>query len=105
VIDLTDANWDSVVRGDRPVFVAFWAPWCGPCRSQRPTLEALAGHFGRKVVFARLNTDENPDICARHAVSAIPQVLLFRRGVVLTRVVGLQSESILSRLLYRTVEE
>jgi thioredoxin 1 len=104
VVDLTDTTLDSVIGADRPVFVALWASWCVPCRVQQPILETLARHFGSRVVFARLNVDENPQVCARLAVNAIPLVLLFRKGSEPARIVGVQTETALARLIYRFIE-
>ncbi|MGL4555342.1 MAG: thioredoxin family protein [Gemmataceae bacterium] len=104
MIDLNEANWEPIVQTGRPVLVVFWAPWCGPCRQLSPLIDTLAGHFGRKVTFARLNVDENPEACVRHDVSTIPQLLLFQGKRETNRLVGLQSEPTLTRMLYRALE-
>jgi thioredoxin 1 len=104
MVDLTAATWDHVVGGDRPVFVQFWAPWCAPCRAVHPVFVDLAGHFGRRATFARLNVDEGMDLCLRYDIASIPALLLFRRGQVEARFVGTQPAAELGRVLYRVVE-
>ena len=104
MIDLTDANWEPILAAGRPVFVQFWAAWCGPCRVLRPIVETLAGHFGRKATFARLDVDANPAACERLHVSAIPTVMLFVPGREPLRLVGIQSEAALARMVYRALE-
>jgi len=104
VVELTDANCDEVLRQEALVLVEFWAPWCGPCRQLEPTLRALAAHFANKIVFRRVNADENPDLCVRFGVHAIPTLLFFRAGTPVQRSVGLRSEGELSGLLYQLLD-
>jgi thioredoxin 1 len=79
VIELTAANWEKeVVQSDKPVLVDFWAVWCGPCRLLAPTIDKIADQFAGKIKVGKLNTDEHPDIASRYAISAIPQVMVFK---------------------------
>jgi thioredoxin 1 len=93
VRDVTDQDFDDVVlRGDAPVVVDFWAPWCGPCKAVAPVLEQLAeAHPG--VEFVKLDIDANPDSASRFGVLSIPTVILFERGQARETLVGARPRS------------
>jgi thioredoxin 1 len=106
VKEFTTANWDQeVLKSDQPVLVDFWAPWCGPCRALAPTIDKIATDFAGRVKVGKLNTDDNPDLAVRYAISGIPQVLLFKGdGEPRERLVGLQSEPALVKVINRVLE-
>jgi thioredoxin 1 len=85
---LSDKNFRDVVSGNRLVLVDFWAPWCGPCLMVAPVIEELASKYSGRVVFGKLNVDENPQAAADFMVAAIPTLILFKDGVEVERLVG-----------------
>ena len=86
----TDANFETeVLKSTVPVFVDFWAPWCGPCRLMGPIVEELAiALAGKNITIGKLNVDENPNTAGQFSVMSIPSFLLFKNGQVVDTVVG-----------------
>ncbi len=89
VLELTDANFDAeVVKSDVPVLVDFWAEWCMPCRMLAPVIDELAEEFAGKAKVGKLDTDANREVSVNFEISAIPTVLLFHKGEIIQKFVG-----------------
>ncbi len=89
VLDLTDGNFQSeVVDADLPVLVDFWAEWCMPCRMLAPVIEDLANEYEGKVKVGKVDTDANRDTSVKYGISAIPTIILFNKGEVVKKFVG-----------------
>jgi thioredoxin 1 len=86
--EVKDSTFDDFVKANKIVIIDCWAPWCGPCRSLAPIIEDLAKEFEGKIVFGKLNTDENESIPMRFNISAIPTLLVFKNGEMVDRIVG-----------------
>ncbi|MFU8804065.1 MAG: thioredoxin [Bradymonadaceae bacterium] len=71
---------DLVQNSPLPVFVDFWAPWCGPCRVVAPEIEKLAERFEGRVVVAKLDTEQNPEVAQQEGVRGIPMFALYENG-------------------------
>ena len=100
VRDLNSATFqDTINQGNRPVLVDFWAPWCPPCRTLAPTIEAIAEQFDGRADVAKLDIDQNPETAAAHGIRSIPTVLIFRGGQVIDRITGLQPRARYERAL------
>ena len=85
----TSENFDAAVLGaDKPVFVDFWAPWCGPCRLVGPVLDKISSEYASKLVFSKLNVDEAQEIAAKFDVRGIPCMIIFKDGKELDRIIG-----------------
>jgi thioredoxin 1 len=93
---ISDAKtWETeVIQSPLPVFVDFWAEWCGPCRMVSPVVEELAQEYEGKVNFVKVNidTDAVRDIVSKHNVFSIPTLTLFKNGEVVAQNVGAASK-------------
>jgi thioredoxin 1 len=94
-IEVTDAMFEqTVLKSEKPVLVDFWAAWCGPCRMLHPIVDELNAELGDKVVFAKVDVDNNQEYAAKYGVRNIPTVLLFKGGEIVDKQVGVAPKSV-----------
>jgi thioredoxin 1 len=85
---ITDETLDSAAS-QYPLFILdCWAEWCGPCRMIGPIIEELAKEMSGKVVFGKLNVDQNMQTANSYRISAIPSLLVFKNGKMVDKLVG-----------------
>ena len=89
VASVTSDNFEeTVLQARNLVMVDFWATWCGPCKIVSPVVEELAKEYEGRVLFAKVNTDENPDLASQYKIRGIPTLMFFRDGEVADQIVG-----------------
>ncbi|KAF5436788.1 thioredoxin 1 [Candidatus Methanophagaceae archaeon] len=77
---MDDASFVETVRKYPLIIVDCWAAWCGPCKMIAPIIEELAKEYAGKVVFGKLNVDENPKVASEFGIMAIPTLFVFKNG-------------------------
>ena len=87
-IVVSDRNFDQTTKNYPLLVVDCWAAWCAPCRAIAPIVDELAKEYTGKVVFGKLNVDENPETTNKFGVMAIPTLLVMKDGREVDRVVG-----------------
>ena len=92
-ITLTDYNFDEMTRTYRYLVVDFWAPWCGPCKMVSPVIDQLAYELSGKVVFGKLNVDENPTVAGLFGIQSIPTLMIFKNGTAVDGILGAASKA------------
>ncbi len=103
IVTLTSSDFDKYVNDGRPVFVDFWAVWCPPCRAMEPVVDRLAAKYAGKVVFGKLNTDEQSEIATRYDVQSIPTFMVFKHGHPVDAAIGAVGEVALDRLIQKSL--
>ena len=87
-IVVTDANFNDFIQNHPVVVVDCWAPWCPPCRMIAPIIKELAKDYAGKIVFGKLNVDENQKTAGKYGIMSIPTMLVFKDGKIADRIVG-----------------
>lgn len=103
-VRLTEANFDGLSSGDRPMFVDFWAEWCGPCKIMDPVVEKLAAKYSDRMLFGKVNVDEEMNISSRYQVFSIPTFMIFKNGQPMDAVIGAVGEASLERLVKGAID-
>lgn len=103
-IEVTDANFHEIIRSGRLVVIDFWAPWCAPCRMMAPIVDELAREYAGKILFGKLNVDENPRTPVEYQIMGVPTFLIFKDGVLVDRIVGAMPKKILEQRLLKHLE-
>ena len=99
-------DWQTLVLDSQnPVFVDFWAEWCGPCRMVGPVVEELARDYDGKVNFVKVNVDEANELAARYNISSIPTLMLLNKGQVVAEQIGAASKENYKKMIERALSK
>ena len=89
VYKFDESNFDAeVLQSDIPVFVDFYADWCGPCKMMSPVIDKMAEEYAGRIKVGKVNVDENSDLAVKYGIMSIPNMVFFKNGEVVDRVVG-----------------
>lgn len=98
-LEFTEANFDELIKTDKPVLVDFWAAWCGPCKMVGPHVDALHTEYEGKAVIGKVDVDANPGLSAKFGVRNIPTLLVLKNGEIVDKIVGAVGKDVLAAKL------
>jgi thioredoxin 1 len=87
-VQVTDNTFTKIINSHPLVVVDCWAAWCGPCHMVAPIIETMAHDYVGKIVFGKLNVDENRGTALKFEIMSIPTLLVFKNGSLVNRIVG-----------------
>ena len=98
ILNVEDKNFkEKVLESDKPVLCDFWAEWCGPCKQITPILSELAEDYKEKILIAKVNIDENPEVPSNYGIMSIPTLILFKNGKSVSTQIGLLEKGSLTK--------
>ncbi len=97
-------SWETnVMSSATPVFVDFWAEWCGPCRMVSPVVEELSNDYDGKVKFVKVNVDEANELASKYNIFSIPTLAIFKNGQLVSQQVGAASKDSYKNMIEKTL--
>jgi len=101
-----EKTWEiDVVNSPVPVFVDFWAEWCGPCRMVGPVVEELSGDYDGKIKFVKVNVDEANALASKYNIFSIPTLMIFNKGEIVAQQVGAASKETYKNMIDKAIEK
>lgn len=100
IIEVKDEDFLSTLLAEgKPSVVDFWATWCMPCKRLEEVLEEIAGIYGGKISFLKVDVEEYSSVASRYAVRSVPTLLFFQQGEVVDQMVGTVSKEAIEEKL------
>ena len=101
--DITDARdlekAIASLNDNQLLIIDFWAPWCAPCKSLTPVLEAVAAKFAPDVILAKINVDDNQMLATHFKIQSIPSVKFIQQGKIVHQFTGAQSADAIEKII------
>jgi thioredoxin len=94
------SSFEEMLQGsETPLLVDFYAPWCGPCQMMGPILEKVGAQLKDRLQVIKINTDKYPDLAAKHKITSLPTLVVFKHGKPVDRIEGLvRAEQLIQHL-------
>ncbi len=73
-------NFNTIINGEKPVLVDFYADWCAPCKMQTPILQEVSNEMNGKVRIIKIDVDRNQTIAVRFGIKGVPTLMIFKKG-------------------------
>lgn len=95
----TKETFGSIIGGDKPVLIDFYATWCGPCQYQLPIMDEVASDVGDTARVLKVDVDKNQAISSQLGIRGVPTLMIFKNGEVKWRASGVKDKETLVALL------
>jgi len=89
MLNLNQDNFEKeVMQSESPIIIDFWANWCMPCKMLAPVFEELAEFYGDRLKFAKISTEEQPELAQKFEIRGIPALVIMKDGKIVDKIVG-----------------
>lgn len=98
-MQINNTQFQQWMAEGKTVLVDYWAPWCGYCRRIGPAYDKIAEEYGDRLVVAKVNIDEEPQLTEAQGVEVIPTLILYKDGKAVNTVVAPKSKAAIDQFL------
>ena len=104
-IEINKEQFSEYLQGDKPLLVDFWAPWCGYCRRIAPAYEKIAESYGRDILVAKIDIDDEPLLADKEQIEVIPTLVLYQDGKAVASIVAPESKAAIEEFLQKNLKK
>ena len=102
-MNINKNQFEEMIRGEKPVLVDFWAPWCGYCRRIEAAYEKLADSYAESVSAVKVNIDNEPLLTDQEEIEVIPTLVMYKNGEAIGSIVAPESKSMIEEFIRQTL--
>mgnify|MGYP003293912259 CR=1 FL=1 len=103
-IQINKEQFQTYAQENKVVLIDFWAPWCSYCRRIAPAYDVVAEQYGKEIVVAKVNIDEEPLWANEEKIEVIPTLVLYREGKAIASIVAPESKAAIDTFLQENLE-
>ena len=104
-MNINKEQFESMIHGEKPILVDFWAPWCSYCRRIGPAYDKIAQKYEDSLIVAKINIDDVPQLAEAEAIEVIPTLVLYRNGQAIDSIVAPESLAVIDRFIQNALNQ
>jgi len=93
------SKFSDLINQETPVLIAFFAEWCGPCKTMSPILKEVKANLGNDISVIKVDVDKNQALASKYQVRGVPTLMLFKKGKQLWRQSGVLSSNDIIKII------
>ena len=102
-IHLNEEQFRNLLREGKTILLDFWAPWCGYCRRIAPAYDRIAEQYGGRILVAKINIDEAPELAKEEHIDVIPTLVLYKGGKAADRLVAPEAQGVITQFVEKNL--
>jgi thioredoxin 1 len=101
--NINKEEFNQLLKGEKPVLVDFWAPWCSYCRRINPAYDRVAAQFEESVEVVKINIDDEGQLANLEQIEVIPTLVLYKGGKAVDSIVAPESKALIDELILKNL--